>query len=151
EEAAGRAPHRHRRLPGHPREHGGPGDQGPPLPQARVSPPTPPRLEMAGIQKRFGGTVALEGVGFQVAPGEVHALIGENGGGKSTLMKVLSGAIQPDSGRMVLDGSPYQPSDPAGARARGVAMIYQELNLAPHLSVLENVMLGMEEARWGVL
>jgi ribose transport system ATP-binding protein len=106
---------------------------------------------MAGIRKRFGATTALDGVDFKVAPGEVHALIGENGAGKSTLMKVLSGAIRPDEGHMVLDGGPYQPADPADARRRGVAMIYQELNLARHLSVAANVMLGIEEARWGIL
>jgi len=109
------------------------------------------RLTRAGIRKSFGGTVALDGVDLEVAPGGVHALIGENGAGKSTLMKVLSGAIQPDGGSMVLDGQPYQPADPEDARRRGVAMIYQELNLAPHLSVLENVCLGMEEARFGIL
>ncbi len=114
-------------------------------------PDSAPRLEMAGIQKQFGGTVALAGVDLRVAPGEVHALVGENGAGKSTLMKVLSGAIRPDGGRMALDGEPYEPRDPADARRRGVAMIYQELNLAPHLSVLANVMLGMETRRWGFL
>jgi ribose transport system ATP-binding protein len=106
---------------------------------------------MAGIRKSFGGTVALDGVDLSVAPGEVHALVGENGAGKSTLMKVLSGAIRPDGGRMVLDGEPYEPSEPEDARRRGVAMIYQELNLAPHLSVLDNVMLGIEETRFGFL
>ncbi len=116
-----------------------------------MSLPPGARLEMAGIQKRFSGTVALAGVDLSVSPGEVHALIGENGAGKSTLMKVLSGAIQPDGGRMALDRNPYEPRNPADARRRGVAMIYQELNLAPHLSVLANVMLGMEEHDWGFL
>src|SRR5262249_2790474 len=104
---------------------------------------------MEGIHKRFGSTHALRGVALEVAPGEVHALIGENGAGKSTLMKVLSGAEQPVAGHMALDGRPYQPADPQHARLAGVAMIYQELALALHLDVETNVMLGLEEHRWG--
>ena len=103
-----------------------------------------PRLEMKGVCKRFGATVALADVDLTVQPGQVHALVGENGAGKSTLMKVLSGAIRPDAGRMALDGEAYRPSGPLDARRQGVAMIYQELSLAPHLTVEENVMLGME-------
>jgi ribose transport system ATP-binding protein len=106
---------------------------------------------MNGVRKRFGATVALANVDLLVHPGEVHALIGENGAGKSTLMKVLSGAIRPDEGRMEIDGRPFSPRRPEEARAGGVAMIYQELTLAPHLSVEENVMLGIEQTRWGVL
>lgn len=106
---------------------------------------------MRGVRKRFGATVALEGVDFAVAAGEVHALVGENGAGKSTLMKVLSGAVVPDEGSMQLDGEPYRPRNPHDARSAGVAMIYQELSLAPHLSVAENIMLGMEPSRFGVL
>ncbi len=108
-----------------------------------------PRLRMEGIHKRFGPTHALRGVALEVAPGEVHALVGENGAGKSTLMKVLSGAEQPDAGTMALDGAPYRPAGPQQARLAGVAMIYQELALAPHLDVEANVMLGLEERRWG--
>ena len=104
---------------------------------------------MQAIHKRFGSTQALRGVSLEVAPGEVHALIGENGAGKSTLMKVLSGAERPDGGTMILDGQPYQPAGPQEARRCGVAMIYQELALAPHLDVETNVMLGLEEQRWG--
>ena len=106
---------------------------------------------MNGVRKRFGATIALANVDLQVRPGEVHALIGENGAGKSTLMKVLSGAISPDAGRMELDGQAFAPRRPEDARAHGVAMIYQELTLAPHLTVEENVMLGMEQTRWGFL
>src|SRR5204862_1710993 len=97
-----------------------------------------PRLEMRGVRKRFGATHALAGVDLLVAPGEVHALLGQNGAGKSTLMKVLSGAIQPDTGDMRIDGAPYAPGGPLEARRAGVAMIYQELSLAPHLTVAEN-------------
>ena len=106
---------------------------------------------MAGVRKAFGATIALDGVDLVVGPGEVHALIGENGAGKSTLMKVLSGAIVPDGGAMRIDGEPYAPAGPLEARRRGIAMIYQELNLAPHLSVADNVMLGIEQSRFGLL
>jgi ribose transport system ATP-binding protein len=106
---------------------------------------------MRGIAKRFGATVALDSVGLRVMPGEVVALVGENGAGKSTLMKVLSGAHQPDAGEMWLDGCPFQPASPLEARRSGIAMIYQELSLAPHLTVEENVMLGMEPGRLGVI
>src|SRR3954451_17356010 len=98
-----------------------------------------PRLRMESVHKRFGATVALGGVDLSVSPGEVLALVGENGAGKSTLMKVLSGAHAPDEGRMWLDGRPYALRDPLDARRAGVAMIYQELSLAPHLSALENI------------
>ena len=110
-----------------------------------------PRLEMSGVRKRFGATVALDGVDLLVRPGEVHALIGENGAGKSTLMKVLSGALPADDGQMLLDGRPYRPAGPLDARRHGIAMIYQELNLAPHLTVEENVMLGIEDTVLGFL
>ena len=109
------------------------------------------RLEVRGVQKRFGATQALRNVSFELAPGEVHALIGENGAGKSTLMKILSGAYRPDAGEILLNGEPYAPKDPLQARRRGVEMIYQELNLAPHLSVEENIMLGVEPGRLGWL
>ena len=106
-----------------------------------------PRLRVAGIHKRSGATLALEGVDLAVEPGQVLAVVGENGAGKSTLMKILSGAHQPDSGRMWLDGLPYSPRTPLEARKVGVSMIYQELSLAPHLSVMENILLGMEPTR----
>src|SRR5947209_5167537 len=106
---------------------------------------------MTGIAKRFGSTQALRGVDLELRPGEVHALVGENGAGKSTLMKVLSGAVAADAGRMLLDGKSYTPRGPQDARRHGVAMVYQELTLAPHLSVEANVMLGLESTRFGFL
>ena len=109
------------------------------------------RLEMRGVVKRFGATLALDGVDFGVGAGEIHGLLGENGAGKSTLMKVLSGALQPDAGEVKLDGKSFQPRHPLDAREQGVAMIYQELSLVPHLSVEENVLLGVEPARWGMV
>jgi len=109
-----------------------------------------PRFAMRGIVKRFGATAALDGVDFAVVPGEIHALVGENGAGKSTLMKILAGALRPDGGTMHLDGSPYFPRSTHDARRAGVAMIYQELSLAPHLPVEDNVMLGMEPGVFGI-
>ncbi|MFN0069425.1 MAG: sugar ABC transporter ATP-binding protein [Limisphaerales bacterium] len=109
------------------------------------------RLALHGLEKSFGATRALRGVSFSVAAGEVHALIGENGAGKSTLMKILSGAHRPDAGRIELDGTAYEPRDPLAARRAGVVMIYQELTLAPHLSVEENILLGQEPHRFGWL
>ena len=106
---------------------------------------------MSQVQKSFGATRALKNVSFEVAPGEVHALIGENGAGKSTLMKILSGAYRPDAGQIELDGQPFVPANPLHARHGGIAMIYQELTLAPHLSVEENILLGEEPATFGWL
>ena len=104
---------------------------------------------MHGVTVRFGATAALDDVSLEARAGEVLALVGENGAGKSTLMKVLSGALEPQAGAMELDGARYAPRSPLEARARGVAMIHQELALAPHLSVAENVLLGREPRRLG--
>jgi ribose transport system ATP-binding protein len=109
-----------------------------------ISSDSQPRLQMRGIRKTFGSTLALGRVDLEILPGEVHALIGENGAGKSTLMKVLSGAHSPDEGEMFLNGQAYRPRNPLEARAQGVGMIYQELSIAPHLTVEENIVLGME-------
>ncbi len=106
---------------------------------------------MRGIRKAFGATLALDGVDLSVRPGEVCALVGQNGAGKSTLMAVLSGALAPQAGEMTLDGAAYRPRNPSDARRAGVAMIYQELSLAPHLSVMENIVLGMEPKRFGLV
>jgi ribose transport system ATP-binding protein len=108
-------------------------------------------LTLRGITKHFGATIALDGVDLEVLPGEVHALIGENGAGKSTLMNVLSGAVAPDSGSMIVDGTPYAPRGPADARGRGIAHIHQELALCAHLSVAENIVMGIEPSRGGWL
>jgi ribose transport system ATP-binding protein len=106
-----------------------------------------PVLEVVGVAKRFGATVALDGVDLEVRAGEVHALIGENGAGKSTLMNVLVGAVRPDRGEMRLGGVRYAPSSPHAARRSGVALIHQELSLCPHLTVAENIALGAEPTR----
>ena len=110
-----------------------------------------PLLAMRDVAKRFGASRALDGVSIELEEGEVLALLGENGAGKSTLMKVLSGAYRPDSGSMTLGGLPYAPKGPRDALAQGVAMIYQELTIAPDLTVEANVMLGQERAGLGLI
>ena len=112
---------------------------------------TPPLLQMQSVSLSFGETHALDGVDLQVASGEVHALLGENGAGKSTLMKVLAGALRPDAGSLRLGEEEFAPIDPREAQQRGVAMIYQELTVLPHLSIAQNVCLGQELARCGVV
>jgi ribose transport system ATP-binding protein len=108
-------------------------------------------LAMSGIKKSFGGVHALRGVDLNVAKGEVHALIGENGAGKSTLMKILSGALQADEGSILLNKEPFSPQKPMDARLSGISMVYQELNLAEHLTVEENLTLGIENTKYGLI
>ena len=110
-----------------------------------------PLLELSGISKSFGATVALDGVTLAVRAGEVHALVGENGAGKSTLTGIVDGALRPDRGVMRLGGRPYAPASPLDARRAGIALIHQELSLCPHLTVTENILLGAESSRWGRL
>ncbi|VBK67208.1 sugar ABC transporter ATP-binding protein [Burkholderia pseudomallei] len=112
------------------------------------SDPPRPLLEMRGISKTFPAVRALAGVSLTVHPGEVHSLMGENGAGKSTLMKILSGAYQADpGGEILIDGRPISIDGPLAAREAGVAVIYQELCLAPNLSVAENIHVGRELRR----
>jgi len=111
-----------------------------------------PVLEMRNISKTFASTKALTNVSLTVYPGEVHALMGENGAGKSTLMKVLSGAYTADPGGSVLvDGKEIVAGGPVRAKANGIAVIYQELSLAPNLTVAQNMFLGTEPSRYGVV
>src|SRR5689334_11690526 len=107
-----------------------------------------PTLEMRGITKSFAGNAVLTGVNLAAAAGEVHALVGENGAGKSTLMKILAGVHHPDAGETLIDGQVVRFSRPGDALAHGIAMIYQELSLAPHLTVAENIFLGREPMRF---
>ena len=116
-----------------------------------TAPLLPPLFEMRGIRKSFGATTALGGVDLSVAPGEICGLIGQNGAGKSTLMSILAGALRPDAGEMRIGGAPYAPQNPYDARRAGVAMIYQALSLAPHLSVMENITMGAEPMRFGLV
>src|SRR4051795_227492 len=108
-----------------------------------------PLLTMRGIVKQFPGVRALDGVDLDVAPGEVHCLLGQNGAGKSTLIKVLAGAHRPDAGEITFDAQPVSFGSPQAADQAGIATIYQELDLVPGLSVAENVVLGHEPARLG--
>jgi ribose transport system ATP-binding protein len=108
-------------------------------------------LSLSSIHKRFGPTIALDGVNLDLREGEVHALIGENGAGKSTLMNIVAGTLRPDEGTMEIDGKPYLPTNPLDARLNGIALIHQELSLCPHLTVAENVMMGIEPSNMGWL
>ena len=108
-------------------------------------------LKLTQIHKSFGPTIALDGVDLELRRGEVHALIGENGAGKSTLMNVIAGSLRPDRGTMEINGRPYSPANPLDARTCGIALIHQELSLCPHLSVAENVLMGIESSRFGLL
>ena len=108
-------------------------------------------LALSDIHKRFGPTIALNGVNLELRKGEVHALIGENGAGKSTLMNVVAGSLRPDQGTMELEGKSYAPANAHDARLHRIALIHQELSLCPHLSVAENIMMGIESSRMGWL
>lgn len=99
----------------------------------------PPFIEMLGISKRFGGVRALNNVDFSIRPAEVHCLAGENGCGKSTLIKILAGVYAPDEGKIVLDQQPHSHLTPAASQRAGVQIIYQDLSLFPNLSVAENI------------
>jgi ribose transport system ATP-binding protein len=110
-----------------------------------------PALEMRGIRKSFPGVAALDGVDLVVSKGEVHVLLGENGAGKSTLMKVLSGALKKDAGEIRLDGRAVEIESPRHAQRLGISIIYQELNLVPQLSAAENIFLGKEPRRFGIV
>jgi simple sugar transport system ATP-binding protein len=110
-----------------------------------------PILQGRGLGKVFGSHQALDGVDIDLFPGEVHALLGENGAGKSTLIKILTGAYQPDRGEIRLDGAPVSFRDPLQAQAQGIGTVYQEVNLVPNLSVAENLYLGHQPLRWGML
>ncbi|MEU1787926.1 sugar ABC transporter ATP-binding protein [Streptomyces sparsogenes] len=108
-------------------------------------------LRMEGVRKTFPGVVALDGVDFDLRRGEVHVLLGENGAGKSTLIKMLSGAHRPDGGRILVDGSPVRIHGAQDAERLGIATIYQEFNLVPDLSVAENIFLGRQPRRLGLI
>jgi len=120
-------------------------------PKTKTQPNKMPSLHLINVSKSFGPTVALDGVTLELHPGEVHALIGENGAGKSTLMNVIAGALRPDKGHMEIDGQRYEPASPLGARINGIALIHQELSLCSHLTVAENILMGIESSQMGWL
>ena len=112
---------------------------------------TAPVLEARGITKIFGQHRALDSVDFAAYPSEVHALLGENGAGKSTLIKILTGAYQPDGGDLLLDGQPISLRDPLHGQTYGIGTVYQEVNLLPNRSVAENLFLGRQPTRFGMV
>ena len=112
---------------------------------------SPPALALRGITKKFGSVVANDRVDFDVVPGEVHALLGENGAGKSTLMSVLYGLYKPDAGEILIDGQPVEISSPSAAIELGIGMVHQHFMLVRVMTVAENIVLGQEPSRRGVL
>lgn len=111
----------------------------------------PPLLSMKSIRKSFGSIAALADASLEVQPGEVHALIGQNGAGKSTLIKVLTGYHRKTSGEVMFEGRPFEAASPRAAQDAGISTIYQEINLVPLRSVTENICLGREMRRFGLL
>ena len=101
-------------------------------------------MEARGLVKRYGHVTALDGADFELLPGEILAVIGDNGAGKSTLIKALSGALIPDEGEMLLDGSPCKFQSPIDARRQGIETVYQDLAVAPAMTIAENLFLGRE-------
>jgi fructose transport system ATP-binding protein len=110
-----------------------------------------PVLAARGLVKRYGNVTALDGADFELYPGEILAVIGDNGAGKSTLIKALSGALIPDEGQILLDGQPVHFRSPLDARRYGIETVYQDLAVAPALDIAENLFLGRELRRTGVL
>lgn len=108
-------------------------------------------FRMEGISKSFPGVKALDNVSFSVNKGEVHGLVGENGAGKSTLMKVMSGVYQADEGRIFIEGEEVVINNVAKAQKLGVAIIFQELNLCPHLTVADNIFIGRPHGKYGII
>ncbi len=110
---------------------------------------TQPALSMEGVSKRFPGMLAVDNVDFEVAPAEVHALMGENGAGKSTLMRILTGSFDDYTGTIRIGGREARIHSPAAAKEQGIGMVYQELSLARPISIAENLLVGRLPVRWG--
>jgi fructose transport system ATP-binding protein len=108
-------------------------------------------MQATGLVKRYGGVTALDGADFELRAGEILAVIGDNGAGKSSLIKALSGAVVPDSGEIQLDGAPVHFKTPIDARRAGIETVYQELAVAPAMTIAENLFLGREVRRPGIL
>ena len=111
-----------------------------------------PILELVDVSKRYGGVRALERARFACAPGRIHALLGENGAGKSTLIKMMAGVVQPDEGRILLEGHERRFLNTRRRRSSaGIACIFQELSLMPDLSVADNICITNPPKRWGLI
>jgi ribose transport system ATP-binding protein len=108
-------------------------------------------LKLENVGKVFPGVIALDGINLQLLRGETHIILGENGAGKSTLIKLLAGIYQPDAGEIILNGQPYRPKTPHDAQVQGIRIVHQELNLLPHLSIAENLMLERLPRRYGIV
>jgi ribose transport system ATP-binding protein len=127
-----------------------PSSGAPPIPPEAAT-PSPPLVDVTGVTKRFPGVLALDQASIEIRSGEIHALLGENGAGKSTLIKLLSGVYRPDGGSIRIRGVETVIASPAKARALGITTIHQEHTLAPDLSPVENIFLGREMRRSGLL
>src|SRR5262245_14717254 len=110
-----------------------------------------PLLRVEGISKQYGGVRALQDVQFSCRAGSIHALLGENGAGKSTFIKILSGVVQPDRGRIYLDGAPVSFATPGAAADAGISCIFQELSLLPDLTVADNIGITHPPRRFGLI
>ncbi len=110
-----------------------------------------PLFALENASKRYGGVHALRGVDFACSRGSIHAVLGENGAGKSTLMKIIAGVVQPDEGRMTLDGTPVVFPNPAAANRAGIVCIFQELSLMPELTVADNITLTNPPRSFGMI
>jgi ribose transport system ATP-binding protein len=110
-----------------------------------------PLFRMEGVSKRYGGVRALDGAELTVDAGQIHGILGENGAGKSTLIKIMSGVVEPDEGRMVLDGKEIAFASPAAANGAGIICVFQELSLIPHLSVADNIVISNPPKRFGMI
>ncbi|MFC7517402.1 sugar ABC transporter ATP-binding protein [Herbaspirillum sp. GCM10030257] len=118
---------------------------------ANLLSPGAPALDIRTVSKRFGSNLALDNVSLSARHGSIHAVTGENGAGKSTLMKLLAGVHVPDNGEILMDGHPLRLTSPASARAAGISTVFQELTVLPNLTVAENITLGRERGRFGIL
>ncbi len=110
-----------------------------------------PFLRLEGVTKRYGGVTALANVDFASSLGTIHAVVGENGAGKSSLMKIVAGVIRPEEGRMYLDDKPVYFGSPVDATRHGIACIFQELSLLPDLSVSDNISIADPPKRFGLI
>ena len=108
-------------------------------------------VKMDAVSKTFPGVLALDGVTFNCVKGEIHALVGENGAGKSTLIKILGGVFPPDSGSIFLNGQKISFKSPHAAQRAGIMIVHQEFSLVPYMSITDNILLGQEYCRFGLV